>query len=154
MTGHSDSEVAVPTPCIGVCSSTTLGDPVCRGCKRFASEVQAWIGYSEAKKHSVERRLQQLLIRASHDKFIVHDPDLLRSYLSTRGLGRSLHRPPLCWVHELWRDVSVESLENTGVEPLAAWADYPTRSTLDALHMDFLRLSQAYQQRRLRDSTV
>ena len=154
MTAHSGDEAAVPTPCIGVCSATTLGDPVCRGCKRFAGEVQAWSGYAEPEKRSVERRLQQLLLRASRDKLTVRDPARLRAYLRTRGLGRSLHRPPLCWVHELWRDASVESLEGTGVEPLAAWGDYPTRSVLEALHMDFLRLSQAYQQRRSQDGTI
>ena len=150
MVVRSDAGTGVPTPCIGVCSATTLGDPVCRGCKRFAGEVLAWSGYGDAEKRSVERRLQALLLRSSRAKFRVRDPKQLRAYLRGRGLGRSLHRPPLCWVHELWRDVKVESLDGTGVEPLLPWCDYPVRTVLDALHMDFLRLSQAYAQRRSR----
>ena len=78
------------------------------------------------------------------------DEQQLRAYLQRRGLGRSLHRSPLCWVHELWRDAGVESLDGTGVELLPLWRSYPVRSVLDALHMDFLRLSQAYAQRRMR----
>lgn len=30
------------TPCIGICSTTSLGDRVCRGCKRYAAEVIDW----------------------------------------------------------------------------------------------------------------
>ncbi|MEM9624509.1 MAG: DUF1289 domain-containing protein, partial [Pseudomonadota bacterium] len=32
------------TPCVGICS-TTYGDLVCRGCKRFAHEIVQWNAY-------------------------------------------------------------------------------------------------------------
>lgn len=45
------------TPCIGVCS-TTYGDLVCRGCKRFAHEIVQWNGYQEPQRHTVWQRLE------------------------------------------------------------------------------------------------
>ena len=47
------------TPCIGICS-TTYGDLICRGCKRFAHEVTGWNGYADAQRATVWRRLKDL----------------------------------------------------------------------------------------------
>lgn len=47
------------SPCIGICS-TTYGDLVCRGCKRFAHEVVSWNGYDEGQKSTVWQRLREL----------------------------------------------------------------------------------------------
>ena len=47
------------TPCIGVCS-TTYGDLVCRGCKRFAHEIVQWNGYEGSQRHTVWRRLEAM----------------------------------------------------------------------------------------------
>ena len=47
------------SPCIGVCS-TTYGDLVCRGCKRFAHEVVQWNGYDEDQRSVIWRRLDEL----------------------------------------------------------------------------------------------
>lgn len=47
------------TPCIGVCS-TTYGDLVCRGCKRFAHEIVQWNGYHAKQRDTVWERLEAL----------------------------------------------------------------------------------------------
>lgn len=47
------------TPCIGICS-TTYGDLICRGCKRFAHEVTGWNGYADAQRAAVWQRLRDL----------------------------------------------------------------------------------------------
>ena len=52
------------TPCIGICS-TTYGDLVCRGCKRFAHEIVAWNTYSESQRERVWRRLNELRDQAT-----------------------------------------------------------------------------------------
>ncbi|MEK9650221.1 MAG: DUF1289 domain-containing protein, partial [Gammaproteobacteria bacterium] len=44
------------TPCLGICS-TTYGDDVCRGCKRFVHEVINWTSYTEDEKVNVNSRL-------------------------------------------------------------------------------------------------
>ncbi len=44
------------TPCVGICS-TTYGDLVCRGCKRFAHEIVQWNGYDTEQQERVWERL-------------------------------------------------------------------------------------------------
>ncbi len=51
------------TPCVGVCS-TTYGDLVCRGCKRFAHEIVGWNGYRESQRELVWTRLHTLLAQS------------------------------------------------------------------------------------------
>ena len=48
------------SPCIGICS-TTYGDLVCRGCKRFAHEIVGWNGYRDSQRDLVWSRLHALL---------------------------------------------------------------------------------------------
>ena len=48
-----------PTPCVGICS-TTYGDLVCRGCKRYAHEIVQWNGYDEAQQQLVWQRLKSM----------------------------------------------------------------------------------------------
>ena len=60
-----EENVSIPvgmtkTPCIGICSTTTFGDSVCRGCKRYAKEVLNWISYSDEMKCAVLKRLEAL----------------------------------------------------------------------------------------------
>lgn len=47
------------SPCIGVCSATSLGDAVCRGCGRTFSEVVEWNTYSIEQKIEINQRLIQ-----------------------------------------------------------------------------------------------
>ena len=44
--------MAVKTPCVGLCS-TTYGDLVCRGCKRFSHEIVNWNRYGDEEKTAV-----------------------------------------------------------------------------------------------------
>ena len=66
------------TPCIGVCS-TTYGDLVCRGCKRFAHEVVGWNGFADAQRHVVWMRLNRLLAESVRAYVSVVDEERLRS---------------------------------------------------------------------------
>ena len=47
----------VETPCIGYCS-TALGDDMCRGCGRTATEVDGWIFLNDAEKAAVWDRIE------------------------------------------------------------------------------------------------
>ncbi|MEB3755072.1 DUF1289 domain-containing protein [Acinetobacter sp. MD2(2019)] len=44
------------TPCAGRCS-TTFGDHVCRGCRRFNHEIIRWNSYTEAQQLAIWKRL-------------------------------------------------------------------------------------------------
>ncbi|MEM7079839.1 MAG: DUF1289 domain-containing protein [Pseudomonadota bacterium] len=45
------------TPCVGICS-TTYGDLVCRGCRRFAHEIVQWNGYDMDQREQIWQRLE------------------------------------------------------------------------------------------------
>ena len=47
------------TPCVGICS-TTYGDLVCRGCKRFSHEIVQWNGFDDEQQVLVWQRLRDL----------------------------------------------------------------------------------------------
>ncbi len=47
------------SPCIGICSSTNLGDEICIGCKRTAQEVIDWNSYTDQQKIEINVRLKQ-----------------------------------------------------------------------------------------------
>ena len=48
-----------PTPCVGICS-TTFGDLVCRGCKRFSHEIVDWNSYDDSQKEIIWERLEKI----------------------------------------------------------------------------------------------
>ena len=55
------------TPCIGVCS-TTYGDDICRGCRRFRHEITSWINYSDSEKNIINRRLEKFKVTVLEEK--------------------------------------------------------------------------------------
>ena len=65
------------TPCIGICS-TTYGDLVCRGCKRFAHEIVGWNGYREHQRELIWERLYALLGQSVRVHLRIVDEERLR----------------------------------------------------------------------------
>ena len=51
----------VKSPCIGICTSTSLGDRVCRGCKRRDYEVIGWNQYSDGQKLKIIDRIKGVI---------------------------------------------------------------------------------------------
>lgn len=47
------------SPCVGICSTTNVGDNICQGCGRTAEEVIEWNSYSDSKKIAINQRLQK-----------------------------------------------------------------------------------------------
>ena len=47
------------SPCVGICSSTNVGDEICIGCKRTAQEVIDWNTYSDFQKTAINLRLMK-----------------------------------------------------------------------------------------------
>ncbi|MEC8144691.1 MAG: DUF1289 domain-containing protein [Pseudomonadota bacterium] len=73
------------TPCVGICS-TTYGDLVCRGCKRFAHEIVQWNGYDETQQDAVRERLTRLRDEILEALLVCEEPSLLQAELSEAGL--------------------------------------------------------------------
>lgn len=73
------------TPCIGICS-TTYGDLVCRGCKRFAHEIVQWNAFDAEQRGAVWRRLLSLRSGAVAMVLEVRDAAALRDAARRLGL--------------------------------------------------------------------
>ena len=73
------------TPCIGICS-TTYGDLVCRGCKRFAHEIVQWNGFDGAQRRTVWNRLLGLRAGSAAAIVAIVDEALLRSGCQRLGI--------------------------------------------------------------------
>lgn len=133
------------TPCMGICS-TTYGDLVCRGCKRFAHEIIAWNGFDEGQRETVWARLIELRDTCVRD--VVHAG--LRADMDAvcvaRGLPSETGSSTLSLTYELLRrglnepqvvvDAKIDLRENeTPMDALKAIDDL------------FLQRSQAHYER-------
>ena len=47
------------SPCVGICSSTNVGDAICIGCGRTAEEVIEWNTYTDGQKIGINLRLMK-----------------------------------------------------------------------------------------------
>jgi len=132
------------TPCIGICS-TTYGDLICRGCKRFAHEIIAWNGYTEDQRQRVWHRLYTLRDEATAAFLYVADVRLLRDV----GLAAKFERPGdmslLTLGYELLRRRArdMSSLDEIGLYALYGEPVTPI-AVRDAIDQEFYVRSVAY----------
>jgi predicted Fe-S protein YdhL (DUF1289 family) len=134
------------TPCIGICS-TTYGDLVCRGCKRFAHEIVAWNGYTSAQRDIVWNRLHALIEQSTEVFISIEDADALRSIASTLRLGDD--RSPMATAYEVLRRRArdVARLEQIGMRPMRADVAESPVAVRDAIEKEFYVRSVAYFER-------
>ena len=76
------------TPCVGICS-TTYGDLVCRGCKRFAHEIVQWNGYESDQKEMIWQRLNSIRDEVALQWLRVEDPARYAEFLAHASLDPS-----------------------------------------------------------------
>ena len=106
------------TPCLGICS-TTYGDDVCRGCKRFIHEVINWNSYSNDEKEIVNSRLEEFKVTILSHRFKVTDAELLSSKLKEHAINFNDALDPITWIFDLLRASSQDlDLELFGLELL------------------------------------
>ena len=67
--------------------STTFGDYVCRGCKRWLHEVIDWNSYGDPDKRLVIERLRQQRDACVAGFVTIDDEDTLRASAARAGLG-------------------------------------------------------------------
>lgn len=141
----------VPTPCIGLCS-TTYGDSVCRGCKRFAHEIIDWNRYNESQKTAVITRLGQLISDVVSRYLLVVSPNDLREALVSNGLRYRPDESPQWWAYDLMRqtkgrighlgECGLQKLpEVNGMEPWEIW---------EAMNAEFMAISEGHYERYFR----
>ena len=136
------------TPCIGVCS-TSYGDHICRGCKRFSHEVTGWIKYSNTEKSLVNERLQKFKTTILEDKFTIIDPEKLRNKLKDANISFNQELDPLCWVFDLFRTFTIEDidLEEVGIALKGEFSGMALSKIKEDINKEFFELSLAHYER-------
>ncbi len=108
------------TPCVGICS-TTYGDEVCRGCKRFSFEVINWNGFTPEERESVWKRLEKLKTQIMSSRLQILEPELLDNKIRHYQLKIKDDLNDLSKAFELIKQVSesFNDLEEFGIKILS-----------------------------------
>lgn len=140
------------TPCVGICS-TTYGDLICRGCKRFAHEIVAWNGFSAEQQDQVWHRLLELRDGCVEQYLAPFDETLLREKCERLGVPGA-GQPAASWAtmaYEALTRADGIGLDALGLRPLDA--QLTLRSTVRAaIDDEFYRRSVAHYERNFKTS--
>jgi len=142
---------SIKTPCLGICSTTSLGDVVCRGCKRYAFEVIGWNGYDGAAKSAVLSRIERLNTQILENKLRIFSVPNLKAGLDRFQIPYDESLSPYCWLHNLLKKGHgrMESLEEYGILALGQYAGMPLPQLCEIIENDLLLLSEAHHARYL-----
>ena len=133
------------TPCIGICS-TTFGDDVCKGCKRFSHEITNWGKFSTDERAVVNSRLEQFKTTILEEKFSISDSELFESKMNEFSINFNSSLDPITWIFDLLRASSNKDLNvnDFGVEILPAFSDLSLIEPRDLINQEMLQLSEAH----------
>ena len=137
------------TPCVGVCS-TTYGDLVCRGCKRYAHEIVGWNAYSDDQRERVWTRLNVLLTDSVRAHIDIVDEGKLRSVATRLKLHNATELPAEVLAFRTLRTRSVP-LEALGLHPRQA--GHSSIDTARAIDTEFYVRSRAHYEASFRTLT-
>ena len=98
------------TPCVGICS-TTYGDDVCRGCKRFSFEEINRNAFKPEERESIWKRLEKLKSQIMASRLKVFDPNKLEESIKHFQLKVKDDLNDLSKAFEVIKQVS-ESFDN------------------------------------------
>jgi predicted Fe-S protein YdhL (DUF1289 family) len=129
------------TPCVGICS-TTYGDLVCRGCKRFAHEIIAWNGFDDDQRGRVWQRLHELLDGAVAVHLRILDESRLFELAEELRIAERAELSQATLAFEVLRRCARrgQSLESMG---LSANAAQSASELLEAVEQEFFQRSIA-----------
>jgi len=133
------------TPCLGICS-TTFGDEVCKGCKRFSHEIVNWTKYSLEEREIINDRLEKFKIKILQDRFKVFDSALLANRLDEKAINFNHSLDPITWIFDLFRAAGSQEfdLKNYGIESLN---HFNAKTIKDEINDELLKLSEAHHER-------
>lgn len=139
----------IKTPCIGICSTTSFGDKICRGCKRFNFEVINWNGYSEQEKLAVFSRIDLLTEQILRNKFRIYDVVKLQNVMHDFRFFYHPDLSPLCWLHGLLQKHAyrISSLDEIGAELMPEFKDSSFDEVMNLVNEELHVLSEAHFQR-------
>ena len=133
------------TPCLGICS-TTYGDDVCKGCKRFVHEIINWPKYSMDERAIVNDRLEEFKLLILKERFKVVDKDLFTLKLKENAINYNNSLDPLTWIFDLLRASGSQNLDlaQFGITSLQ---NFDFKTIKDELNNEMLELSKAHHER-------
>ena len=133
------------TPCIGICS-TTFGDDVCKGCKRFSHEITSWGKFSNDERAFVNRRLEQFKSTLLEEKFTIIDDNLFESKMNEFSINYNGSLEPITWIFDLLRaSVSKDlNLDDFGVEIKPEFSNLSLVEIRKLINDEMLQLSEAH----------
>ena len=137
------------TPCIGICSTTSLGDNVCRGCRRYSFEVIKWNSYEPHEKRAVLMRIEQLVGQILQDKFKIFSETILKSQLKKFNVPFDPKLSAYCWLHNLFKKNKdkIESLRDYGVSVRTEFVKVPLDQLIATVDNELQILSDAHRER-------
>lgn len=140
--------IRVATPCVGLCS-TTYGDSVCRGCKRFAHEIIDWNRYNDVQKQAVINRLDQLITDVVSRYLLVIDRHVLREALIQSGFRYRSEQSESWWAYDLFRQTKgrIGQLSVCGVQRLPEVQGLEPWEMWEAMNAEFLAISEGHYER-------
>jgi len=144
------------TPCIGICSTTSVGDFVCRGCIRYSFEVINWLTYGEAEKQAVLSRIEKLTCQIIETKFLIHSQPLLISGLEKLRIPFNNQLSPYCWVHNLLKKLHLTTdvqLLDFGITVRPQYQHLGLLALAELVDEELLTLSKAHYSRYIQGST-
>ena len=133
------------TPCLGICS-TTYGDDVCKGCKRFVHEVINWNKYNTKEKEVVNSRLEEFKLLILKERFEILDLSIFENKLKENAINFNNALNPLTWIFDLLRAAGSQELDlnQFGIKALVA---FNPKTIKDEINDELLKLSEAHHQR-------
>ena len=138
------------TPCLGICS-TTFGDEVCKGCKRFAHEIVSWTKYSPEEREIINLRLEQFKIQILKRRFKIINADLFASKLDEKAINFNHSLDPLTWIFDLFRAAGSQPINLTdfGIENLVS---YDPKTIKDEINDELRELSEVHFERYFKEA--
>tara|TARA_B100001079_G_scaffold207064_1_gene180894 strand:+ start:50 stop:496 length:447 start_codon:yes stop_codon:yes gene_type:complete len=138
------------TPCLGICS-TTFGDEVCKGCKRFSHEIVSWTKYSLEEREIVNDRLEKFKVQILQHRFEIIDQDLFESKLEEKAINFNHSLDPLTWIFDLFRAAGSQTfdIESFGIKKLY---QFDPKTIRDEINKELLELSEAHHDRYFKTS--
>ena len=133
------------TPCLGICS-TTFGDEVCKGCKRFSHEIVSWTKYSHEEREIINDRLEKFKVQILQHRFEIFDIDLFETKLEEKAINFNHSLNPLTWIFDLFRAAGSQSfdIEGFGIKQLS---EFDAKTIRDEINKELLELSEAHHER-------
>lgn len=136
------------SPCVGRCS-TTYGDLICRGCKRYLTEIASWSSYSKETRTYVWQRLDALASKIIPE-FVSIQEQPLEIFLKDHGIRYPAHLSSCSWAQHCIDDFpgQLSQLHQAGLQLIPTAGPFKDLRALQlAIQQAMYKVSEAQKER-------